>query len=367
MANASSEHKDPGKGSTSEYVRVKLSAKEKAPFGDTCLLAGSSVALGMWDPNKALPMTWAEGNAWTVTVDVPAGSTVMYKVIRRDSSGNFHWPNGADSVLNATMKREGAAPSTVSQYGHSVEDIAVSRETSNASESSDEEVPAPPTELETVGPSMPEQLGPLEVEPQELSAALAAAVKHLADSGSSGTLNFTTKSMTETAFSASIGESQTSGNGPRKSPTTYEPDDVAVPTVTPTYAEEPPPSEVFEVDTYAGEGPVVDAEVQEEQSYSEPLVQAQKNFDESSADIQAQNGEPVPHGTSEVGRWLLALGLEKYAGIFADYEIETLTDLQYLTEEDFRTELGLPFLPARKIIVQRELLFKQLRKQLPPS
>eukprot|EP00854_Cymbomonas_tetramitiformis_P021233 gene21233-25511_t len=312
-------------------------------------------------------MTWAEGNEWNVTVDVPAGSTVKYKIIRRDSSGNFHWPNGSDSVLNVTMKREGAAPSTVSQSGHSVEDITVSRETPTASDPSDEEVPAPTTELEKVEASTPEQLGPLEVEPQELSAALAAAVKHLADSGSSGTLNFTTKSMTETAFSASIGESQTSGNGPRTSPTTYDPDDVAIPTVTPTYAEDPPPSEVFEVDTYADEEPVADTEVQEDQPYTQPYVQEQESFGEGSTDIQAQREEPVPQGGSEVGRWLLALGLEKYAGIFADAEVETLTDLQYLTEEDFRTELGLPFLPARKIIVQRELLFKQLRKQLPPS
>ena len=51
---------------------------------------------------------------------------------------------------------------------------------------------------------------------------------------------------------------------------------------------------------------------------------------------------------STLREWLEGLGLGKYAGVFAENEIE-MGDLAHLTEEDLR-ELGLPMGPRKRIL-----------------
>lgn len=49
-------------------------------FGATLKVVGSHDALGEWDVARALPMTWAAGDVWTVTAELPEHFVVRYKV-----------------------------------------------------------------------------------------------------------------------------------------------------------------------------------------------------------------------------------------------------------------------------------------------
>ena len=55
---------------------------------------------GAWSLSQAAALTWAEGDNWHTTVDLPSGSLVEYKYVVLDGSGQaVAWQSGNNSVL----------------------------------------------------------------------------------------------------------------------------------------------------------------------------------------------------------------------------------------------------------------------------
>lgn len=54
----------------------------QVPFGQELTICGSAAQLGGWDLEKALKMTWSEGDRWQATVELPAGAGVEWKFVQ---------------------------------------------------------------------------------------------------------------------------------------------------------------------------------------------------------------------------------------------------------------------------------------------
>ena len=71
-----------------------VSARIDAIENSLCLAAGA------WSLSQAADLTWAEGDNWHTTVDLPSGSLVEYKYVILDGAGQaVAWQSGNNSVL----------------------------------------------------------------------------------------------------------------------------------------------------------------------------------------------------------------------------------------------------------------------------
>ncbi|MFO7161614.1 MAG: carbohydrate-binding module family 20 domain-containing protein, partial [[Clostridium] cellulosi] len=80
-------------------VRFKVN-NATTNYGTNVYLVGSAEELGNWNTDKAIgPMfnntsTIGTYPTWFYDVNVPAGTTIEYKFIKKDSSGNVVWESG---------------------------------------------------------------------------------------------------------------------------------------------------------------------------------------------------------------------------------------------------------------------------------
>jgi alpha-amylase len=59
-------------------------------YGQVLKVVGALEELGAWEPSRAPAMTWREGHAWSLDVELPAGS-VSFKVVMEDAAGGVRW------------------------------------------------------------------------------------------------------------------------------------------------------------------------------------------------------------------------------------------------------------------------------------
>ncbi|MGN8026325.1 carbohydrate-binding module family 20 domain-containing protein [Microbacterium sp. 22242] len=59
--------------------------------GQTAYIVGGVPALGNWSPDAAIPLTDTGDGTWTGAVTLPGSTTIEYKYIRKDASGNVTW------------------------------------------------------------------------------------------------------------------------------------------------------------------------------------------------------------------------------------------------------------------------------------
>lgn len=85
----------------------------KVPYctyvGQEILLVGSSLSLGSWEIQKAIPLTWSPGHLWNgpATVSIDDG-VIEYKFIARDSGlGHIIWEPGSNHKIDATKLAAG--------------------------------------------------------------------------------------------------------------------------------------------------------------------------------------------------------------------------------------------------------------------
>lgn len=57
---------------------------------------GNCPALGDWDLTRAVPLAWHDGNVWSATIAIPAGTELEYKFIRRSIDADFYTNPQAD-------------------------------------------------------------------------------------------------------------------------------------------------------------------------------------------------------------------------------------------------------------------------------
>ncbi len=57
----------------------------KQAFGDRLKLVGDSLELGEWDVDRALDLSWSDGDIWKAQVELPPSTEVRFKVHVRPS------------------------------------------------------------------------------------------------------------------------------------------------------------------------------------------------------------------------------------------------------------------------------------------
>lgn len=97
-------------------VRFKVN-NATTSYGTNVYLVGSVEELGNWDASKAIGPLFnntasiASHPTWFCDVNVPAGTTINYKFIKKDSSGNVTWESGNNHTT--VTPSSGAATVTV--------------------------------------------------------------------------------------------------------------------------------------------------------------------------------------------------------------------------------------------------------------
>ncbi|KAI7840404.1 hypothetical protein COHA_005835 [Chlorella ohadii] len=89
-----------------DTMAVTFKLNRKVNFGQELVLVGSTDSLGGWELARAPHMTWNEGDLWTATIELPAGTHVEYKFALWDPHSPPVWencPNRAFSVPAATV------------------------------------------------------------------------------------------------------------------------------------------------------------------------------------------------------------------------------------------------------------------------
>jgi len=97
-------------GPTAAGVPVAFSRAEATRFGEAVYVLGDLPALGGGDPARALRMVWGE-DAWTLTVDLPAGAAYRYVfLVRADDPARLGDPANARAVSEVLAGRVPGAP-----------------------------------------------------------------------------------------------------------------------------------------------------------------------------------------------------------------------------------------------------------------
>ncbi|PSN73344.1 glycoside hydrolase [Corynespora cassiicola Philippines] len=99
-------------------VAVTFTHRITTAFGETIKIAGNTAQLGSWNPTNAPALSAAQYTSsnpiWTITLNIPRGSSIQYKFIRVSSSGAVSWeadPNRSYTVPSCQ------ASSTVTSSG----------------------------------------------------------------------------------------------------------------------------------------------------------------------------------------------------------------------------------------------------------
>jgi len=69
------------------------------------LVSGSAGPLGEWDPERALPLEWSEGDLWQGEARLPPGEGFRFKLLLRRRDGGLEWPPGDDCELSPPCYR----------------------------------------------------------------------------------------------------------------------------------------------------------------------------------------------------------------------------------------------------------------------
>ncbi|BCN31337.1 alpha-amylase family glycosyl hydrolase [Anaeromicropila herbilytica] len=81
-------------------------------MGQNIYLSGNVEALGNWSPSLAIgPASCPHYPTWTLTVYLPAGQKIEYKVIKKDSNGSVTWQSGSNHLF--TVPTSGTGEATV--------------------------------------------------------------------------------------------------------------------------------------------------------------------------------------------------------------------------------------------------------------
>ena len=84
-------------------VRVTFAVGRRLEFGAALGVAGSAHALGAWQPERALMLTWSEGDVWRGEASVEPGEEVRFKLVTAYDNASFVWDEGEDVVFRVPM------------------------------------------------------------------------------------------------------------------------------------------------------------------------------------------------------------------------------------------------------------------------
>ncbi|KAF8532561.1 glucoamylase [Gautieria morchelliformis] len=81
----------PSGSGTGATVAVTFTVDATTVLGENIYIAGSVDALQNWSPDTALILSPANYPIWSITVNVPASTSVQYKYLRKNGSGTVTW------------------------------------------------------------------------------------------------------------------------------------------------------------------------------------------------------------------------------------------------------------------------------------
>ncbi len=89
-------------------VSVMFNELVNTTVGQTVRIVGSIPALGTWNPQSAIPLTFAGNssscnNRWTVTLSFPAGQAFQYKYIVFNADGTYTWEGDPNHVYTVPV------------------------------------------------------------------------------------------------------------------------------------------------------------------------------------------------------------------------------------------------------------------------
>lgn len=86
-------------GNPPTQIPVAFEVNATTIFGENLYVVGNVAALSNWNPQAGLALSSAAYPYWRATLNLPAGTTVEYKYIKRNGSGAVVWESGANRVL----------------------------------------------------------------------------------------------------------------------------------------------------------------------------------------------------------------------------------------------------------------------------
>ena len=87
-------------GGGASGVIVRLHILGEVGYGNSLAVVGAADAFGAWNPEKAMPLAWTEGNVWVGEVGLPPGAAVEFKlIIVTGDGGDFEWEPGENRVV----------------------------------------------------------------------------------------------------------------------------------------------------------------------------------------------------------------------------------------------------------------------------
>jgi alpha-amylase len=69
-------------------------------MGQNVYVVGNVAALGAWNTGSAVLLSPASYPIWSGTINLPPSTSIEYKYIKKDGSGNVIWESGANRVFS---------------------------------------------------------------------------------------------------------------------------------------------------------------------------------------------------------------------------------------------------------------------------
>jgi alpha-amylase len=80
-------------------IPVAFEVNATTVFGENLFVVGNVAALSNWNPAAGLALSSAAYPFWRATLNLPAGTSIEYKYIKRNGSGTVIWESGANRTL----------------------------------------------------------------------------------------------------------------------------------------------------------------------------------------------------------------------------------------------------------------------------
>ena len=83
-------------------------------YGENIYIVGNIPELGNWNPNNCTEaMLNPNYPEWLLSVSVPAGTTIEFKFIKKDASGNITWESGTNRTVTSSSNPCGVVDTEV--------------------------------------------------------------------------------------------------------------------------------------------------------------------------------------------------------------------------------------------------------------
>ena len=81
---------------TPAQIATAFNATVTTYYGQNVFVVGNVAALGAWNPASAVALSSADYPVWRATVNLPPGTAVEYKYVKKNPDGSVTWESGGN-------------------------------------------------------------------------------------------------------------------------------------------------------------------------------------------------------------------------------------------------------------------------------